>query len=882
MDRAESSSAIETYLSRDSFFTPTFRPDSAWIDHGPFAFWVIQALRPRTLVELGTHGGYSYFAFCEAVKNLGLDTRCFAVDTWEGDEHAGFYTEEFFDRVSGHNAAHYSQFSRLVRATFDDALAHFSDGSIDLLHIDGRHFYEDVKHDFEAWRPKLSDRAVVLFHDTNVRERDFGVFRLWESLRDSYPSFEFFHGHGLGVLAYGKNAPPTVIDFLTVARDPRVAADVRRAYGRLGETFKIEAIAAKRVALLTNLTQHAEALKVRGDTLDGVVADLTTRLLESTARGMNLEDQLKTRCTHLENQLKTVMGQAEAQDQRNIALEDEIKRTMINVSGLHAHIATLTSDMAAKVGVIAAMHNSTSWKLTAPIRSLRRGPGGLMRRARMVMMDVARALYRYVPIPLWIKRSLTHTIFRATGGLFRRTRAYQEWDRMYRADLAVTAWKRAAGGRKLKEVAREPADDYSTAVPFGYAADPGAPRTAAICHIYYDNIAPEIQRYLRHIPFGFDVYISTNTEAKKAVIESIFRDWDRGKVEVRIAPNRGRDIAPKLIAFRDVYPNYDYVLHLHSKASKHAGVLACWRGYAYETLLGSPAIVASIFDAFRRRPDLGIIAGQHFEVMRHWINWGDDFRLALPLAERMGFPLAQDKVLDFPSGSMFWARTAALKPLLDLNLAFEDFDAESGQIDATTAHAIERLYFYVCEHAGYGWLKIANPELLANTPAIVPIAAPADLDQFIAEHGLKLSGANLPAPRLAHPTPVYPPAGLIARLQEGALGVDQVIDTAADVRVGVVTYNNDDAQVGRILASARKALARAGLGVAGRVMVMDNGAPSAAGRTPDVTVLPSEGNIGFGAAHNRLMQKAAVTSALYVRERLGGVQDIWEVVAKWV
>ena len=75
-----------------------------------------------------------------------------------------------------------------MRSTFDDALKHFSDGSIDLLHIDGRHFYDDVKHDYESWRPKLSQRAIVVFHDINVRERDFGVFRLWEELRDKYPA----------------------------------------------------------------------------------------------------------------------------------------------------------------------------------------------------------------------------------------------------------------------------------------------------------------------------------------------------------------------------------------------------------------------------------------------------------------------------------------------------------------------------------------------------------------------------------------------------------------------------------------------------------------------------------------------------------------------
>lgn len=902
MDTAEKPLPFETYLSRESFATPVFRPISAWVDHAPFAFWLIRAARPRTLVELGTHAGYSYFAFCQAIKDMGLGTRCFAIDTWEGDEHAGFYSEEFFNTVSDHNAAHYAGFSRLVRATFDEALAHFSDGSVDLLHIDGRHFYDDVKHDFESWRPKLSDGAVVLFHDTNVRERDFGVFRLWESLKDTAPSFEFFHGHGLGVLALGPKAPPAVLDLITACRDPGMAADVRLVYARLGETFKVEATAADRAAVMAEhakslaaradahktradaleahadglkahadgLKAHADAYKTRADALearcnrlDGIAAELTRNLDQTTTNLMAQVQAAEVRREYLEHELKSTMIHAE---RRSNALEEEIKHLSAHAAALSVQVAALTSENQAKAGVIAAMQNSTSWKMTAPVRLLRRAPRGLARRARAVIMNAARAFYRYVPIPLWIKRSVAHTVFRSTGGLFRRTRAYQDWNRNYRADLATTAWKRAAGGRRPpRESAREADVDYSIAVPFGYAPEPGTPRVAAICHIYYDNITPEIQRYLNHIPFGFDVYISTDTAAKKALIEAVFRDWTRGKLEVRIAPNRGRDIAPKLICFRDVYPNYDYVLHLHSKASKHHGVLATWRGYTYETLLGSPAIIASIFDAFRRRPDLGIVAAQHFEAMRQWINWGDDFGLAHRLMKRMGFALPSGKILDFPSGSMFWARTAALKPLLDLGLGVDEFDAESGQIDGTIAHAIERLYFYICEHAGFGWLKISSPPLLASTPAIVSLAAPADLDRFITEHGLKLSGENLPPPRAAHPPSVPPSEGLIARLQQSALGVDQIIDPTRDVRIGVVTYNNTEAQVRRIIASAGKALTQAGLVADGRVMVMDNGQPSAAAGMAGVVVLPPEGNIGFGSAHNRLMKRAfAEGASIYI------------------
>ena len=65
-------------------------PTTAWLEHGPFAMWRIRKMKPKRVVELGTHNGYSYFAMCQVVKEMKLSTECFAVDTWKGEEHAGF------------------------------------------------------------------------------------------------------------------------------------------------------------------------------------------------------------------------------------------------------------------------------------------------------------------------------------------------------------------------------------------------------------------------------------------------------------------------------------------------------------------------------------------------------------------------------------------------------------------------------------------------------------------------------------------------------------------------------------------------------------------------------------------------------------------------
>ena len=230
-----------TYLwtsDLDPLFWREGRADvpSAWYGHIPFAHWIVAVHKPRVVVELGTENGVSYSAFCEAVVQNGLDTRCFAVDTWLGDVHSGHYGEEVYLDLRRYHDGRYAAFSELLRCTFDEALPYIPDASVDLLHIDGLHTYEAVRHDFEDWRPKLSESAVVLFHDTNVREREFGVWRLWQELQTQYPSFEFLHGHGLGVLAVGQSVSPQVAALCSLA-DPACVSAIRQRFSLLGERW---------------------------------------------------------------------------------------------------------------------------------------------------------------------------------------------------------------------------------------------------------------------------------------------------------------------------------------------------------------------------------------------------------------------------------------------------------------------------------------------------------------------------------------------------------------------------------------------------------------------------------------------------------------------
>jgi predicted nucleic acid-binding Zn-ribbon protein len=189
------------WLPNGGFQPRRYRPGGVgnWSGHLPFANDLIAAARPKLLVELGTHYGESYFGFCQAITENNVACLAYAVDTWVGEPHAGYYDERVFSDVNRYNEANYSSFSQLLRTTFDEANAQFADDSIDILHIDGLHTYDAVSHDFHSWLPKVRPGGIILLHDIVGRHEDFGVWKLWDELEGLGDRFAFTHSSGLGV-----------------------------------------------------------------------------------------------------------------------------------------------------------------------------------------------------------------------------------------------------------------------------------------------------------------------------------------------------------------------------------------------------------------------------------------------------------------------------------------------------------------------------------------------------------------------------------------------------------------------------------------------------------------------------------------------------------
>jgi len=192
------------------YYSPTFEftkdlplMSSAWSGHYFFVYDLIRNTQPHVVVELGTHKGNSLFSMAQAIKDGKLKTELHAVDTWKGDPQTGYYGEEVYEEFLRISKEYYKDIQIIPhKMLFDDTVKIFEENSIDILHIDGLHTYEAVKHDFETWLPKVNkDTGIIMFHDVCETKDDFGVYKLWDELKKKYRNtITFKHYHGLGVI----------------------------------------------------------------------------------------------------------------------------------------------------------------------------------------------------------------------------------------------------------------------------------------------------------------------------------------------------------------------------------------------------------------------------------------------------------------------------------------------------------------------------------------------------------------------------------------------------------------------------------------------------------------------------------------------------------
>ena len=271
----------------------------------------------------------------------------------------------------------------------------------------------------------------------------------------------------------------------------------------------------------------------------------------------------------------------------------------------------------------------------------------------------------------------------------------------------VNAWNEWAEGAYL-EPDRRFGYAYlakTRAVVRRFRLDGDGPRLAVVAHLYHEDLWPEIRRSLYGVPEPFDLYITVPPTLNVSTRQQLRRDFPR--LSVLELENRGRDILPFLTVLRRIRASrYQLVCKVHSKKTVHRATGAEWRERALGSLL-EPGSVDRILGMFSEQPELAIV-GPEGMVLQSTYYWGTgdqalaNRRHVRTLATRAGIDAAAEDFY-FVAGSMFWFRPGALTRLLEMDLAENEFEDETGQQNGTLAHAMERFFGLLVSSQGF-WL----------------------------------------------------------------------------------------------------------------------------------------------------------------------------------
>ena len=230
------------------------------------------------------------------------------------------------------------------------------------------------------------------------------------------------------------------------------------------------------------------------------------------------------------------------------------------------------------------------------------------------------------------------------------------------------------------------------------------PLVAIQVHLYYIDLIEDVIKYTNNIPAKFDLFITTNNQKKRELIEKYVKRLSKStSYEIIVANNKGRDILPMLTQMHDNIKSYKYFCHIHTKKSKTAPQIGeNWRNYLYKNLLGSQDIVSEILTYFENYDKIGIIFPEsYYEVIELSFGLSDTTIGYMNYILKKTFPGYQTgNILNFPAGDMFWARVDAIYQVFEKNFT-KKFSVEAAQVGDTIAHGIERIWCYIAKLNGY-------------------------------------------------------------------------------------------------------------------------------------------------------------------------------------
>jgi len=153
-----------------------------WNGESPIFSALIQTLKPRHIIEVGTWKGQSAITMARAVKAQGLQTKITCVDTWLGALEFWDFCKETPERdlmlKHGYPQVYFQFLSNVVHEGMQDVILPFPNTSFvaakyfkangitaELIYIDGSHEYADVLSDCAEYWDILSAEGMMFGDD---------------------------------------------------------------------------------------------------------------------------------------------------------------------------------------------------------------------------------------------------------------------------------------------------------------------------------------------------------------------------------------------------------------------------------------------------------------------------------------------------------------------------------------------------------------------------------------------------------------------------------------------------------------------------------------------------------------------------------------------
>ena len=435
---------------------------------------------------------------------------------------------------------------------------------------------------------------------------------------------------------------------------------------------------------------------------DGQILDLNQAVADRDGQIEGLNQSLAEREGQIVG-LNQSMAEREAQieglNQAVAEREGQILGLNQAVAEREGQVVGLNQAVAERDGQIVALYSSNSWLVTRPLRL----PSRLLRGEPGLVMGILRARLIhhgkrfYWRLPGQYRNQLLYWAYRSFSSIFKGMPHYEQWNAVALCSNTI------------------PIDNQLLLIDTLPQAQQAEGDIAIHLHMYYHDLADEFSQYLKNMPFEYDLYVSVASVEGINVCRKAFADLAmRGKLVIEQAPNRGRDIAPMFCTFGSRLKNYSYIAHLHSKKSLYNnGATEGWRQYLCGNLLGSEKRIRSIFALMQGDAPCGIVYPQNYTLLPYQANtWLANKAAGAVWCARLGISTVPQGYFDFPAGSMFWVKGNALKPLFNTGITLNDFAEETGQLDGTFAHCLERLLVLSTLKQGYrpGIIKdLQNP-----------------------------------------------------------------------------------------------------------------------------------------------------------------------------